>query len=150
MMIFGHLGIGLRLARPFSVPPGWLLLGTLLPDLLDKTTYYGLSVALGARGADLGLISGTRTFGHTAAFLLLLALVGAGSRSKAIAPKRSPRWRSVPPRTSSSTMLAMPAAILFGRNPTECSSMNPAFRCRWSDYCGHFSGTGFPSTLIQD
>ena len=44
MFFFGHLGAGSRLASPFSkgLPRGLLLLGTLLPDLIDKPLFYGL------------------------------------------------------------------------------------------------------------
>ncbi len=63
----------MRLVRR-GLPLGWLVFGTLLPDLIDKPLYYGLVLATGRRGAELGLISGSRTFGHTA--LLLLFLIG--------------------------------------------------------------------------
>ncbi len=78
MFILGHLGIGLRLAALLpgvARAPRWIALGTLLPDLLDKPLYYGLSLATGKHAAALGLISGTRTLGHTA--LLGLALAAA-------------------------------------------------------------------------
>jgi hypothetical protein len=72
MFVLGHLGIGSWIAarRVRSEQLGWLLLGTLLPDLIDKPLYYALSLATGRHGRELGLISGTRTFGHT---LLLIA-----------------------------------------------------------------------------
>jgi hypothetical protein len=80
MFILGHAGIGSRLAA--LVPrvraahaPGWLLLGTLLPDLIDKPLYYAMKAATGREGADLGLISCTRTVGHSALFALLVWLV---------------------------------------------------------------------------
>lgn len=74
MLPLSHLGIGLRLSRPFGrLPLRWLLMGTLLPDLIDKPLYYGAATMTGLRGAELGLLSGTRTFGHTG--LLLLALL---------------------------------------------------------------------------
>ncbi len=41
--------------------------------MVDKPLYYGLSFVTGRRAAELGLISGTQTFGHTG--LLLLAFV---------------------------------------------------------------------------
>jgi membrane-bound metal-dependent hydrolase YbcI (DUF457 family) len=82
MLLFGHLGIGLRLARPFGrLPLRWVLLGTLLPDLIDKPLYYGLSTFTGLRGAELGLISGTRTFGHTGLLILLVLGFSALMRS---------------------------------------------------------------------
>lgn len=84
MFILGHLGIGLQLAKPVrrKLPLKPLLVGTLLPDLIDKPLYYGLSWATGKRGVALGLISGTRTFGHTILFAASLAAYAAARRSK--------------------------------------------------------------------
>lgn len=83
MFVLGHIGIGSRLGR--LVPgirasrlPPWLILGTLLPDLVDKPLYYGLSMASETSGGDLGLITCTRTIGHSALFALLLCLTIAG------------------------------------------------------------------------
>jgi len=86
MIFFGHLGIGSALTRPFRRPDPyrawrWLLLGTVLSDLIDKPLYYGLSFATGLKGADLGLICGTRTFGHTLLLALAFAALGLGRRS---------------------------------------------------------------------
>lgn len=68
MFVLGHLGIGLGLAyvltyrRPTSIDYRLVLLGTILPDLIDKPL-----------GALLGLE--TRLVGHTLIFLLaILAL----------------------------------------------------------------------------
>ncbi len=87
MLPLGHLGIGLEAARPFrrGLPVKPLLLGTLLPDLIDKPLYYGLSFATGRHGAAVGLISGTRTFGHTILLTASLAAVAAARRSKFLA-----------------------------------------------------------------
>lgn len=77
MLPLGHLGIGSRLLGPWRCrfDRRWLFLGCLLPDLIDKPLYYALSLATGRHAAGLGLISGTRTVGHTGLlFLLLLAL----------------------------------------------------------------------------
>jgi hypothetical protein len=73
VFVLAHLGIGTALARPRLHARGlpWLLLGTLLPDLIDKPLYYGLAMLTGRHGAQLGFVSSTRVFGHT----LLLALV---------------------------------------------------------------------------
>ncbi len=52
------------------VPPLWLYLGCLLPDLIDKPLFYGFG--------PTALIAGTRTFGHTGLFLIfwvILALI---------------------------------------------------------------------------
>lgn len=87
MFVLGHLGIGLELARPWrkKLPVKPLLLGTLLPDLIDKPVYYGMAWATGRRGDAIGLISGTRTFGHTLLFTAALAAYAAARRSKAAA-----------------------------------------------------------------
>jgi len=91
MFILGHVGIGSRLGG--LVPrvkaahaPGWLIAGTLLPDLVDKPLYYGLKLATGREGAELGLISCTRTVGHSALFatLVWLALRALGKRGAAL------------------------------------------------------------------
>lgn len=87
MFILGHLGIGRALVRRW-VAPGlgrWLALGTLLPDLLDKPLYYALAAATGLRGAELGLISGTRTVGHTLLLLAALRLLLGAGRGSALA-----------------------------------------------------------------
>jgi hypothetical protein len=57
MFIFGHMGFGAAMARPWANPFrklsfGMILLGTVLPDLIDKTLYYSLSFWTCAR-ADL-------------------------------------------------------------------------------------------------
>ena len=74
MFVLGHLGIGSWVAarRVRADQVAWLLFGTLLADLVDKPLYYALVLATGRRGAELGLITGTRTFGHT--LLLVVAL----------------------------------------------------------------------------
>lgn len=90
MFILGHAGIGSRLGA--LVPrvqaahaPGWLLLGTLLPDLIDKPLYYAMKAATGREGAELGLISCTRTIGHSALFALVVWLVLRALRRRAAA-----------------------------------------------------------------
>lgn len=87
MFVFGHMGIGSQLVRPLrkGLPFRWLLLGTLLPDIIDKPTYYVLKLLTGKQGAELGLFSGTRLFGHTALFLLLLSAVAFARKSKILA-----------------------------------------------------------------
>ncbi|MEO7189524.1 MAG: metal-dependent hydrolase [Vicinamibacterales bacterium] len=76
MFIFGHLGVGRKLAQPWSrsLPTIPLLLGMLLPDIIDKPLYY-------AEVADI--FSCTRTFGHTLALALVFLLVGLGSGKRA-------------------------------------------------------------------
>jgi hypothetical protein len=69
MFVFGHLGIGHRMLGPWRHRlDRWpLVVGMLLPDLIDKPLYY-------ARLSEF--LSSTRTFGHTG--LLCLALLAAG------------------------------------------------------------------------
>lgn len=84
MLPFSHIGLGLTLTKPFTWDyplPRWAIaFGTILPDLLDKPLYYGLTLITGLKGAELGLISSTRTFGHTG--LLCLILLGSAFFSK--------------------------------------------------------------------
>ncbi|MBS2024458.1 MAG: hypothetical protein JST92_18820 [Deltaproteobacteria bacterium] len=86
MFVAAHLGIGSALGRRFvdARDFGWLLLGTLVPDVIDKSLYYGLSTALGRSGAQLGLISGTRTIGHSILFAVLVRLVFGPRRGQAL------------------------------------------------------------------
>ena len=79
VILFGHLGIGSKLASPWKkgLPFGVLLVGTMLPDLVDKPLYYS--------GLAPGLITGTRTFGHTALFCATLWAVGLAARSRVFA-----------------------------------------------------------------
>lgn len=74
MFVFGHLGIGSTIAKPWSrgISRRVLLLGTILPDLIDKPTYYLLVLFTGKHSQELGMLAGTRLFGHTALFLALL------------------------------------------------------------------------------
>jgi hypothetical protein len=82
----GHGGIGLWAAKAVDRDPPLksLLLGTLLPDLIDKPLYYGLSWATGRGGAALGVIAGTRTFGHTILLTAAVCAAGAARRSRAL------------------------------------------------------------------
>src|ERR1041385_5467328 len=77
MFVLGHIGIGRRLAAhryaAFSRRDRWLfVLGTILPDLIDKPLYYIPSSITGKEGAALGIIAGTHSFGHTLLFLVTL------------------------------------------------------------------------------
>ncbi|MGK5087951.1 metal-dependent hydrolase [Bdellovibrionota bacterium FG-2] len=87
MFIFGHLGFGLTLAKPWAKRLSWrlVLVGTLLPDILDKPLYYALVWTTGKRGLELGLISSGRTFGHTALFLATLCAATLLRRSRLLA-----------------------------------------------------------------
>src|SRR5258708_4279712 len=74
MFPLGPLGIGPFAAARRVSPDGlpWFLLGPLLPDLIDKPLYYALRLAL---GHPAWIVVGTRTFGHTLLFVLLLFAV---------------------------------------------------------------------------
>jgi hypothetical protein len=87
MYLFGHLGIGLKLASPWrkGLSRRLILLGTILPDLIDKPLYYGLSWYTGKSGADLGIIAGTRSFGHTAVVLLAMTFTSFVFRIRSLA-----------------------------------------------------------------
>lgn len=87
MLFLGHLGIGAKLVAPWTagIRRRWVFLGAILPDLIDKPLYYGMVWATGLKGVDLGLISGTRTFGHSAAFVLLIAILAGISQSRILA-----------------------------------------------------------------
>jgi hypothetical protein len=77
VFVLAHLGLGTTLARPRLGARGlpWLLLGTLLPDLIDKPLYYGAALLTHRHGAELGLLSSTRIFGHSLALALVLYLL---------------------------------------------------------------------------
>jgi hypothetical protein len=77
VFVFGHIGIGRGLARPWihRLPAVPLIVGTLLPDLIDKPLYY-------ARISPF--ISCTRTFGHTGIFLAALTSVALVRRSRVV------------------------------------------------------------------
>jgi hypothetical protein len=77
MFVLGHIGIGRRLVgfRGRALPTLPLLLGTLLPDLIDKPLYY-LHLSR--------VVSCTRTFGHTGLLLALVLGLAYLRRSKAL------------------------------------------------------------------
>ena len=85
MFWLGHTGIGAQGARLVDRDPPLtpLLTGTLLPDFLDKPLYYGLSWWTGKRGADVGMVAGTRSFGHTVLLTALLFALGSARKSRA-------------------------------------------------------------------
>jgi hypothetical protein len=78
MFVFGHIGIGRKLAQPWSrrLPAVPLIIGMLLPDLIDKPLYY-------ARIS--GFFSCTRTIGHTGVLLGAIALAAVFARSRVLA-----------------------------------------------------------------
>lgn len=90
MWFFGHLGIGSQIAKPLGrkLPWGAILWGTLLPDLIDKPLYYAHKFYIeksAGTGSDLGLISCSRTFGHTGLLILALSSLAWWRRSRVVA-----------------------------------------------------------------
>lgn len=82
MLPLAHLGIGSALVRPISrrLPALPLLVGTLLPDLLDKPTFLILGVIAHLQSGEW--IPGKRGFAHTLVFLALLLCIAAARRSR--------------------------------------------------------------------
>jgi hypothetical protein len=83
LFVLGHVGIGTRLLGGLRqrLPARWLILGCLLPDLIDKPLFYLL---LWTRGHPDPLITGSRSVGHSGLFVFaLLALALASRRSAA-------------------------------------------------------------------
>src|SRR5438105_13555967 len=63
------------------LPPRWLVLGCLLPDLIDKQLFYEL---LWARGHPDALISGSRSVAHSGIFALALLALAFELRRPAV------------------------------------------------------------------
>jgi hypothetical protein len=82
VFFFGHIGIGRKIASPWSrgLPLWPLVLGMILPDIIDKSTFYGLRF-LGVHGT---IIDGTRTFAHSAIFLLVILAVSGLTKSRTL------------------------------------------------------------------
>ncbi len=79
MTLFGHLGLAtLPIKKLFpELRFVYIALGTLAPDLLDKTLFYSLFYSLPPDHPIFQWIAGTRTIGHSgiaAIILLLMAL----------------------------------------------------------------------------
>ncbi len=90
MFVFGHVGIGRLIvgARGRALPVVPFVVGSILPDLIDKPLYYS---------HVWDFVSCTRTFGHTGLLLGTIAAVAA--------VRRSPAWTAV--------ALAMATHVLF-------------------------------------
>jgi len=58
----------------------WILLGTLLPDLIDKSAF----LVLGRYFHEAGWEPGNRGFAHTLVFLVLLAAISSWKESQAL------------------------------------------------------------------
>jgi hypothetical protein len=87
MFMLGHLGIGSKMIYPWrkQIPRAALLVGTVLPDLIDKPLYYGWVFFVGRAAAQQSLISGSRTFGHTLLLLIIVVLFAVFRRSRVAA-----------------------------------------------------------------
>ena len=103
MFFVGHGVLGVKLASPFlgaqesrifhlwkypeeGALPFWpLVLGCVLPDLIDKPIYYGPKWLWGTEVIQSTIITGTRTFGHTALLVFLIFALGWWRESKAAA-----------------------------------------------------------------
>jgi hypothetical protein len=82
-----HLGIGSRLVSPWtrSLPRWAVLLGTVLPDLIDKPLYYLVLLVAPLRHVGLDFINNSRTVAHTGMFLLVLTGLAVLRRSRVLA-----------------------------------------------------------------
>ena len=79
MLLFGHMGIGYKLSQLIKtkIKPSLkgILIGSLLPDIIDKPLYFILVCVTGRQGEELGFINGTRTFAHTGLFFMILFIL---------------------------------------------------------------------------
>lgn len=84
MYVLAHTGIGGFLAKPFSrgLPKKYLYIGALLPDIIDKASFYTLRAIDSNSWIYTDVIRGTRSFGHTLVFLLLCFIASAGMKSR--------------------------------------------------------------------
>jgi LexA-binding, inner membrane-associated putative hydrolase len=82
MFPLAHLGIGSAVTRllPVKLPFRWVLVGTVLPDLIDKPVFFCLSRCF----PEAGWEAGKRGFAHTLVFLLLLAAFSRARKSAAL------------------------------------------------------------------
>jgi hypothetical protein len=79
LFVLGHVGVGTRLLGGLRrrLPARWLILGCLLPDLIDKPLFYGL---LWQEGHADALIRGSRSVGHSGLFFLATIALAAITR----------------------------------------------------------------------
>ena len=82
MFPLAHLGIGSAITQlcPVKFPLRWVLVGTVLPDLIDKPAYFLLSHYFHEAGWE----AGKRGFAHTLVFLALLAVISLVRKSPAL------------------------------------------------------------------
>lgn len=86
MWLFGHLGPGTAAIQKLKpgLPITAVAIGTILPDLIDKPLYYGLRLLTGAGREGVGLITCTRTIGHSGIFLIALSALYLWKRNRII------------------------------------------------------------------
>jgi len=81
MLPFGHMGLGVELIKNIPIknlkklPFIPILIGTITPDIIDKTLYYSMVQITGKWGAEVGLVSGTQTFTHTLLCLVFIFIL---------------------------------------------------------------------------
>lgn len=83
MLPLAHLGIGSAIAHPISGKrhSWWLLLGTILPDIIDKPLFFLMGVY--AHFDHGGWVPGKRGFAHTLVFLMMMAATARFRNSQA-------------------------------------------------------------------
>ena len=86
MWAFGHLGIGATLAKPMGkkLPYSALLLGCVIPDVIDKPLYYGMDFFTHHHARET-LISCTRTFGHMGLWVLAVSVLALFRKNRFLA-----------------------------------------------------------------
>lgn len=117
VFVLGHVGIGTRMLGPLRkrLPPWPLVLGCLLPDLIDKPLYYAAH-----------LFPGTRSIGHSGLFLLALLLAAALARRPAL-------W-AVCAGVATHLLLDVGGELIAGADPDKSIWLAifwPAFGGRW-------------------
>lgn len=123
MFVLGHVGIGRAIigSRGRALPLVALLVGMMLPDVIDKPLYY-LHLS--------PFISCTRTFGHTGIFLLALVAVAVMMRSRV--------WAAVAVGVAThgvlDAVLDMPSVFNGGRSSTLIALAWPVFDTHFFSY----------------
>jgi hypothetical protein len=114
MLPLAHLGIGSLLGRvwPFKLPFRWLLLGTLLPDLIDKPAFFCLGLIEHFRNG--GWVPGKRGIAHTALFLFVLIAIAI--------KKKSAAWQAVSVGTATHLILDV-ISKMFSEHHTMIGSL---------------------------
>ena len=87
MLPLAHMGIGSKLVNPWAreLPKWTLLVGTVLPDMIDKPLFYILLFWTRINGESMCYLNSTRTLAHTAFFLLAITIVAVVRRSRVLA-----------------------------------------------------------------